>query len=84
MMEEQTNMVKKGVYMSQRSDDPPRDYIGTSQPTKDPPGDVKSGGRSSGSFDSSVAKRNARRRVATRRDPTPFETGDKRKDPKSV
>ena len=77
-------MKKKGGCMSQRSDDPPRDYIGTSQPTKDPPRDVKSGGQSSGSFDRSVAKRTSSLCVATRRDPIPFETGDKRKDPKSV
>ena len=76
--------LKRGGYKSQLSDDPPWNYIGTSQLTEDPPGDINSGGRSSGSFESSFSERASRRGVATRRDPIPFETGDKRKEPKNI
>ena len=61
-----------------------KNYIGASNPTEDPPGDVNSEGQSIGSFESSVTKRTPTRDVATRRDPIPFGTGDERKDPKSI
>ena len=40
----------KGGYKSQLSDDPPWNYIGTSQLTGDPPGDVNSYGKISRNF----------------------------------
>ena len=83
-MEEKTMMVKKGGYKSQMLDEPPRNYIGTSQITDDLPGDVNSYGRSSGGFDISVSEKTSWHGVATRRDPIPFETGGKRKEPKII
>ena len=75
---------KKGGYNSQLSVDTPWKFIGTSQITEDPPGGVNPDGRSSGNFYSSVSARNSCRGVATRRYPIPFETGDKREEPKSI
>ena len=47
-------------------------------------GDDNSDGRSSGSFESSVAENTSHRGVAIRRDPITFETGDEKKEPKSI
>ena len=58
--------------------------MGTSQPTEDPTGDINPEGKTSGIFERSVAERTSRRGVETRRDPLPFDTGDKRKDPESI
>ena len=84
MMEEQTNMVKKGGYMSQRSDDPPRDYIGTSHPNEDPPRGVNSDIKIGGSFESGVYYRTYHYGVATRRDHIYVETGGEIKELKSI
>ena len=75
---------KKGGYKYQLSDDPPRDYIVTSQPTEDIPGDVNSDSQSSFIFESSVAERTYHHGIETRRDRINFDTGDKSKDPKSI
>ena len=77
-------MDKKGGYKSQLSDNPPWNYIGTSQLTEDPPGDINSDGRSSKIFEGSVAERTSCRVVANSRDPIPFGNRDARMDPKSI
>ena len=74
----------KGGYKSQLSDDPPWNYIGTSQLTEDLTGDVKSDGRISGSPESSVFERTFRCGLATRREPITFETGKKRKKTNNI
>ena len=66
------------------SDDPTGNYIGTSQPTEDPPGDVNLDGQSNGIFEISFSKRTSLCGVATRRERIPFETVEERKDPKSI
>ena len=69
----------KGGYNSQLPDDPPWNYIGTSQITEYLIKYVNSYRRSIGRFERSVVDRTSCRGISTRRDPITFETGDERK-----